>query len=493
MELNLSKIKPNYFVWLISSFLILVLVALSVTLRNLIFQILGISMMLPIFLVACLLIMGVLIVLIPRPKTVIYLSVILASFNYTYTLFSNANIRDTPIMYRGIKDGLLLLILVSWLFYIVKAKGKINLLRSKESIYLSIFVYLAYLLVRGVFSNTDIVSVLVSLRHLVGFALISFIVPSIFVDLKDLKRLILVLIVTTAVVALIGWLDFFLRFRTGYTAGMIVIGGERFPRVISTLGNPNLLAMSLCSILLVYAGLIIHNVQKVGSKTVVVLVLLGGCLLFTFSKGATLFLGVSILLMLILSNRFNLRWLLVIGICMITFVLANLGRSSLYGNPSALDLGSLFDRFANWPTLLASVFSSQEAGTVLFGIGTSSRNIIDSINGGDLLQLVVYDNAYLQILVENGVVGLLMLLLLLVLLFLYGIKVYQKLTIPLLKGLSLGCCGIYAFFLMYSMLAQLFTVFPSNMLFWLFVGLMINMDMVEVGVLSREKGNLSIS
>lgn len=145
------------------------------------------------------------------------------------------------------------------------------------------------------------------------YVLIYYLVVSNIQSRDQLKRLVKLMLVSSALVVLYGFYQ--------YVHGMDIstlewIDDQQFPeikiRIFSTLHNPNLLAGFLVIMSAIVAGLSC-GVQRVKHKLLLcgLLLMLGTCLLFTYSRGAWISILAVIVIFSVLYSR-RLFWLLLL-------------------------------------------------------------------------------------------------------------------------------------------------------------------------------------
>ncbi len=177
-------------------------------------------------------------------------------------------------------------------------------------------------------------------------------------------------------------------------------------RVVSTFENPNVLAEYLIMVLPLTVALFLANKggrAKFGSA--VLLALFGGCLIYTWSRGAWLGLLIGLLIFFLIYSKNTLSVLLfsVLGIPFLPFVLPESITSRF------LSIGNLADsstsyRVSIWRGVLNMLEDFSVSG---IGIGNGAFSMvypIYSLSGCETAQHA--HNLYLQITAELGIIGL---------------------------------------------------------------------------------------
>lgn len=219
----------------------------------------------------------------------------------------------------------------------------------------------------------------------------------------QLKRLVWGLLSSALIVALYGFYQYI--FGVDISAFQWV-DGEQFPdlkiRVFSTMQNPNLLAGFLVTIMAVAGGLGL-KADYLPAKVVLlsIVVILGVCLIFTFSRGAWLSVLAIIGLYGLIYDRRMLWLLLILPVVMLVGHDAVLERLCSILNPT--DTSSTL-RLALWESTIAMI-----ADKPFFGIGWGAYWLVypeyDFFVQDAAVKIFHAHNMYLHIAAEIGIPG----------------------------------------------------------------------------------------
>lgn len=196
--------------------------------------------------------------------------------------------------------------------------GKMVLLRSWEIARLPFDSLLGILILLGCLSiaaSPDRFFSLYNYAHLMGrYVLLYYFVSHNLRSLTLLKRVVAALLASALLVTLYGFYQYILGVDISAFEWVDV---NQFPelkvRVFSTLQNPNLLAGFLVTIISIVVGLSLRLSNNDARLSMLALVvLLSGCLILTYSRGAWLSLAVIIGVFGLFYDK-RLLWLLLLG------------------------------------------------------------------------------------------------------------------------------------------------------------------------------------
>lgn len=221
----------------------------------------------------------------------------------------------------------------------------------------------------------------------------------------QVKRLVWAMLTSAVVVSLYGFHQYF--FGANVSA-MEWVDGEQFPdlkmRVFSTLENPNLLAGFLVTMMAIASGMG-YKSDTVKSKMIFasLVILFGGCLVLTYSRGAWISLLAIIGMYGVLCNR-KIFWLLLLLPVIGLFAHdALLERLMSIMNPT--DTSSTL-RLALWESTIAMIMDKP-----FFGIGWGAYWMVypdyDFFINNANTKIFHAHNMYLNIAAEIGIPGLL--------------------------------------------------------------------------------------
>lgn len=241
-------------------------------------------------------------------------------------------------------------------------------------------------------------------------------------------------------------------------------------RVVSTFENPNVLAEYLIMVIPLMLALFIAGK---GSRTKVgaglALILTGGCLIYTWSRGAWLGIIIGLLIFFLMYSKNTLSVLLfgVLGIPFLPFVLPDsiIERFLSIGN---LADSSTSYRVSIWRGVLDMLGDFWQSG-IGIGIGPfSSVYPLYSLAGSETA--LHSHNLYLQMTVELGIVGLAVFLILMFV-NIQGVFEFHKTEVRCEKLYSAAlACGILSV-LAQGMTDYIWYNYRVFLMFWLLIGL----------------------
>jgi len=227
-------------------------------------------------------------------------------------------------------------------------------------------------------------------------------------SLDQLKRLIWTMLGSALLVTVYG----FYQYIHGVDISMTEwVDDGQFPelktRVFSTLENPNLLAGFLMVIMSISTGLALHD-TKTKNRTLLVsfVVLLGICLVFTYSRGAWLSILAVIIAYGFLYSRKILWFLLIVPLALLLAQDSLMERILSIANPT--DTSSTL-RLALWESTVAMIIDKP-----LLGIGWGAYWLVypeyDFFLQDAETKIFHAHNMYLNIAAEIGIPGVLVFL-----------------------------------------------------------------------------------
>jgi len=190
------------------------------------------------------------------------------------------------------------------------------------------------------------------------------------------------------------------------------------------------------------------------------LILLGACLLLTFSRGSWLGLAASLLMMSSLSVKRRKFYHLALIFVILVFLTPGIKQRFLFSFGPAGDAGRLEVWKGTWQMITENPFLGKGIGTymIYFPNYISERIIIQYAH-----------NCYLQIWAETGLFSLLSFLLFMGVVIYRGIMVFKKSSDSIVLGLI---CGIFGFLVHSFFDTQLYSLQLAT-LFWLSTGLLV--------------------
>lgn len=308
--------------------------------------------------------------------------------------------------------------------------------------------------------------------HLMGrYILLYYLVVNHVHSLSQLKRLVLVMLTSALVVTLYG----FYQYLYGVDISALEwVDGEQFPdlklRVFSTLENPNLLAGFLVVMMALATGLGLSvNEVKLRLPLLGFVLLLGGCLILTYSRGAWLSAGAVIIICGFVYNRKFLWLLLVLPLLALAAHDSVLERFMSILNPT--DTSATL-RLALWESTLAMI-SDQP----WLGIGWGAYWLVypeyDFFVQDPNTKIFHAHNMYLNIAAEIGIPGLLTFLAILYGHMRLALTVLTTTASTWLTGLMLGVIGAFLSLVVSGFTDYIMFNIQLSMLFWLLSGLIV--------------------
>jgi len=227
-------------------------------------------------------------------------------------------------------------------------------------------------------------------------------------SLDQLKRLIWTMLCSALMVTLYG----FYQYIHGVDISMAEwVDGGQFPdlktRVFSTLENPNLLAGFLMVIMAIATGLALHTI-RIKNKLMLIsfVIILGICLVFTYSRGAWISILAVIVTYGFLYSRKILWLLLIVPLALLLAQDSLMERILSIANPT--DTSSTL-RLALWESTVAMIVDKP-----FLGIGWGAYWLVypeyDFFLQDAGTKIFHAHNMYLNIAAEIGIPGLLVFL-----------------------------------------------------------------------------------
>jgi len=221
---------------------------------------------------------------------------------------------------------------------------------------------------------------------------------------SQVKRLIWAMLASAVLVSLYGFHQYFF----GDNASALEwVDGEQFPdlkmRVFSTLENPNLLAGFLVTMMAIASGMG-YKSDTIKSKMAfsALVILFGGCLVLTYSRGAWISLLAIIGMYGVLCNR-RIFWLLLL-LPIIAFFAHDALLERLMSIMNPTDTSSTL-RIALWESTIAMIMDKP-----FFGIGWGAYWMVypdyDFFINNANTKIFHAHNMYLNIAAEIGIPGL---------------------------------------------------------------------------------------
>lgn len=233
-----------------------------------------------------------------------------------------------------------------------------------------------------------------------------------------------------------------------------------FRYVTAAFSNPNAFGAYLVPTLLMVSTLFFYTSLKKQYRYKLILsllaVLLNICLVLTFSRGAWIGFFAGLSLLILVSKKKKIFYVLVCNI--VGFILIPALRQQVL---NSFQVGGDGFRFTIWPVAISMIKENPFLGK---GVGTFMAHFSQYPTN---LNPQYAHNCFLQIWAETGIFSLISFLLFAGLLLYQGIKKFSKDNYPVLLGLVSGVFG----FLTHSFFDTNLYSLQLATLFWVFMGL----------------------
>jgi putative inorganic carbon (HCO3(-)) transporter len=303
------------------------------------------------------------------------------------------------------------------------------------------------------------------------YILIYYLVVNNIRSSTQVKRLMWSMLMSAVVVSLYGFYQYFF----GATVSALEwVDGEQFPdlkmRVFSTLENPNLLAGFLVTMMAIASGMGYKSDDKKSKWMYSALVILfGGCLVLTYSRGAWLSVLAIVAMYGVLCNR-KIFWLLLL-LPVIAFFAHDALLERLMSIMNPTDTSSTL-RLALWESTIAMIMNKP-----FLGIGWGAYWMVypdyDFFINNANTKIFHAHNMYLNIAAEIGIPGLITFLAMM-----YG---HLRLALASIKesvqywssGIMLGIVGAIFGLIVNGFTDYVLFNIQLSMLFWLLNALIV--------------------
>jgi putative inorganic carbon (HCO3(-)) transporter len=303
------------------------------------------------------------------------------------------------------------------------------------------------------------------------YILIYYLVVNNIRSSTQVKRLMWSMLMSAVVVSLYGFYQYFF----GATVSALEwVDGEQFPdlkmRVFSTLENPNLLAGFLVTMMAIASGMGYKSDDKKSKWMYSFLVILfGGCLVLTYSRGAWLSVLAIVAMYGVLCNR-KIFWLLLL-LPVIAFFAHDALLERLMSIMNPTDTSSTL-RLALWESTIAMIMNKP-----FLGIGWGAYWMVypdyDFFINNANTKIFHAHNMYLNIAAEIGIPGLITFLAMM-----YG---HLRLALASIKesvqywssGIMLGIVGAIFGLIVNGFTDYVLFNIQLSMLFWLLNALIV--------------------
>ena len=300
-----------------------------------------------------------------------------------------------------------------------------------------------------------------------------FVGSNLIINRRQFQALIRGLVAVASLLALVGVLQYLLGVETpAHWVDQAEASGVK-TRVFSIVVSPNVLGSLLVVFTMVTAGQLLaargrlERLAYLGALAVML-----ACMVFTYSRGAWLALGLSVTVFSLLYNP-RLLLLMAAGSLAAAKLVPGIGtRLSYLFSASYVASSQRAGRLALWQNALEKFLKDPLFGSGFgsFGGAVAARRIPGSY---------YIDNFYLKTLVESGLIGLLALVWLLGSALRAGYAAYKKIAGGELKILSAailtGLLGVAA----HNLVENIFEVPMMATYFWLLAGILLALPEIQ--------------
>ncbi|MFA4905545.1 MAG: O-antigen ligase family protein [Candidatus Margulisiibacteriota bacterium] len=417
-------------------------------------------------------------------KQTLFLILFYAAFYYWYYAFlANQGLSSTdihePVFLKLLKDILILSIYAFCLSRIFISK-KMELYSARFYIPLACFIVLVIVqTIRGLGENVTLS--LIALRNMTIFMPIVFCVPMLIKDKADIKLIIRVLIFGAIIVSLIGVYEYFggksiyHDFAHMYNIAII--------RIYSTLYNTNNLAIYLNIFLMICFSFYLNKIYIINKYiSQMILSLFGFCLLATQSRSGLIMFMLGLTYLLFINRRRKAFVIITVTFISLTLLVQAFVPTLFYRN------SLLLEQSDNWGMKHVSVgaragmFSiakdiiDNDPNVILWGMGTYRVGVASALLyvESEFETVRIGDNYFLEIFVGMGILGLLFFIWILLSILWESLQLFREIGDPYLKCLVGAIGAIVLSFSAEGLMGSLWNLFPNNLYFWFFTGLLIS-------------------
>lgn len=361
-------------------------------------------------------------------------------------LSPGTNVYNEPVFFKLVKDLLVLGLFLSVL--------RIHTTFSRR-FFLTYTLFAAYMLLRGLADLAVIGEVAVILRYFTFYPLVGMLFMGAYDRIEKMTTCLRIYVVISLIVVFVGVVEISTS-RVSFYSGYVSFGPIQ-QRMVSTLGNPNNLAMFLQVPLLYLISGIFMKTYRSKMHFIPLICIIGGMFL-TFSRTAYIAALCGVLFMSGMMRNLRTIFLSLFVACIlfIGFLILQGGRVE----------GGLFE--SRIEMLKAFLSQSLESGEyLLFGQGLGSSDpSVSRFSDEKLYAGTVTDNTYTDILTRAGVIGLILFMLFIASLTCACIRVWWHITVPSTKRVYLTLMSWNMVFLVYSVAAHAFILYPSVLFYW---------------------------
>lgn len=341
---------------------------------------------------------------------------------------------------------------------------------------LPVILFLIAMVVVLIINSPDYLISLEGFRAVVQYILWYFVIIQLLKDKQGAKRLCLIFVLVVSLMAIHGVYQYIIGVEM--PAGWVDSkeAGVR-TRVFSILTSPNILGslMTLALPLTLSFGAISKNAKSKFLFYLFALMMIG-CLIFTFSRGAWIGFGIAILAYVFLKDKRLLIPVVILGVLAIVLVPGIANRITYMLSPEYIESSLRGGRLVRWITGLQIL-----QGTPLFGVGlghfggaVAINNNLSYLVGTEMVETFYMDNYYLKTAVETGLFGLLAFVMLMYQIIVNGIRTIKitndKETKEIEIGIFAGLFGV----IVHNFVENVFEVPLMTSCFWLLVAVLMH-------------------
>lgn len=385
-------------------------------------------------------------------------------YDYTVGIFIGAVV--LPFAPTMVLAGLILFTFMSFVLRFIFDE---NMTLKRTALDLPVLLFGAILVVSALTSfapKSSIMSVLVYLAFMLSYYLLTNSVRS----KERLFTLIVLMLFAGLLVALYGIYQYVFGFAEGTTWIDEDMFSDIETRVVSTFENPNVLGEYL--LLLIPVGLAVIWGTRKGYNKLIHLCVVGAlslCMIYTYSRGCWIGLMVAVMMFFMFYDR-RFVWLGIIALLMSPMFLP---QNVINRFLSVGDMGdtSTSYRVYIWMGTFNMLKDYWFSG---IGVGTEAFGRIYPMYAYSGVMAPHSHNLYLQIITENGILGLIIFVIIAVIYFKECISAIIRSDDRLLKGIVTGLAAGMLGYLVQGMFDNVWYNYRVFLLFFIILGITIS-------------------
>mgnify|MGYP001615439270 CR=1 FL=1 len=341
-----------------------------------------------------------------------------------------------------------------------------------------IFLFLV-ISVLSLFNSCDVSLSFVGLRKLAMYFFVFLAIVCGIADIKRLKRLISILILSALIVSLDG----FWQYSTGTdwfsSRPLMAYPHLGIKRVTASFWQAGSLGIYLGAVIPISFSLFLFYAKGIKKTAlgITTLVLLF-TLILSFTPGAAFGVYAAILYFACVKRGWRLALFLILGILLGYFLLPE----SLTSWPNGSLFQTIFGRIKMWAIAVKMIKMHPILGNGLHTFGVNYQKFCVPGDPYYGLGPPYAHNMYLQMAVEIGLLGLLSFLALMAEVFKKLWEVYKTTQERFVQTLSLGLMGSFIAYLTHGMLESSIYTSQGALLFWILLGFSISLVNFKAGV-----------